>query len=281
MANTRNLYPYHLTPGGPDLTRRLVRRAVQRISSSEKTDASLKQTDASLEQTDASLEQTDTSLKQTDMSLLLAGCRYGENLIGLLDTFKGSLTGIEEDSEAVFFAKMAAMQLGLGKRCSFRYMSPLTMDFDAQSFDIIVLEGIFSSYPAARALKDARRVLKPGGVIMISDSFWKLESMPSYVHDVWEAEERRIFTEHQLGDLFEEAELELAFFEIRRNALNSFYEQFTTEIKSITKADFEGMKHQKSLVKHYKHEIDVYLKHGGEKYMGYFTAMVTAATTRS
>ena len=272
MATIRNLYPYHLTPGGPDLTRRLVRRAVQRLSSPE-------QTDVSLEPTGESPGPIAASVEPTDMSLLLAGCRYGENLLGLLDAFKGSLTGIEEDSEAVFFAKMAAMQLGIGKRCSFRYMSPLTMDFDAQSFDIVVLEGIFSSYPASRALKQARRVLKPDGVIMISDSFWKMESMPPYVHDVWEAEERRIFTEHQLGHLFEAAELELAFFEIRRNALDSFYQQFTSEIKSITKADFEGMKHQKSLVKHYKHEIDVYLKHGGEKYMGYFTAMLTAAKT--
>ena len=101
--------------------------------------------------------------------------------------------------------------------------------------------------------------------------------MPPYVHDVWEAEERRVYTESQLGDLFEDAGLELAFFDIRRKALNSFSQQFTAEIKSITKTDFEGMKHQKSLVKHYKHEIDVYLKHGGEKYMGYFTAIVRAA----
>lgn len=251
MANLNSLYPYHLTPGGPDLTRRLVRRAMQHLSASSPENA----------------------------SLLLMGCRYGENLIGLIDAFKGSLTGIEEDSEAVFFAKMASMQLGLGKRCSFRYMSPLTMDFDAESFDIIAMEGVFSSYPAAKALKEAKRILRPGGAIILSDSFWKEESMPPYVHDVWEAEERRVFTENQLGDLFADAGLQLTYFEVRRSALNAFYQQFMTELKSITKGGFEGMKHQKSLIKHYKHEIDVYLKQGGEKYMGYFTAIVTAEKT--
>jgi len=55
------------------------------------------------------------------------------------------------------------------------------------------------------------------------------------------------------------------------SALDRFYTQFTAEIKSIAHSRFEGMKHYKSLVKQYKHEIDTYFKNGGNKYMGHLT----------
>ena len=64
----------------------------------------------------------------------------------------------------------------------------------------------------------------------------------------------------------------------RSYVLASFYAQFREAAQSIARGKFEGMKHQKSLVKHYKHEIDVYHKHGGDRYMGYVSIAAIKST---
>ena len=66
-------------------------------------------------------------------------------------------------------------------------------------------------------------------------------------------------------------------FNDRSRELRAFYLQFKDDAKSITQSGFEGIKHLKSVVKKYKHEIDVYTKLGGDEHLGYF--MLTAENT--
>lgn len=236
-------YQYHLTPGGPKLSRALLELLPPEL------------------------------LEDATASLLLMGCRMGENALGLAESFTGRIVGIEEDSESVFFGKMTATERGLAGRVSLQYMAPVATNFRDGQFRVVQLEGMLSSYSPGRVLKEALRVLAPGGWLIVSDSCWLEDEIPTFVRDVWESPDHRILTPPQIRTLFEDRGLEVLQLDDRSGVLDTFYRQFQETVRGIAKGGFEGMKHQKSLVKHYKHEIDVYRKNGGERYMGYFGAV--------
>ena len=240
---TETHYPNHLTPGGPKLTRALLAQ----IPAEVRTDPGA--------------------------SLLLMGCRQGENALALDGHFAGRIVGIEEDSESIFYGKMVAADLKLASRVSLQYMSPVATNFQNGQFQVIILEGVLSSYAPGRVLKEALRILDADGWLLASDSCWLEEEVPTYVRDVWESPDFKIPTPQTVRTLLEERGLEVLQLEDRSTALDPFYHQFHETVRGIAKGGLEGMKHQKAIVKHYKHEIDVYNKHGGDRFLCYFSAI--------
>jgi SAM-dependent methyltransferase len=235
------LYPVHLTPGGPPLSRDMLLRCPPDL------------------------------LQREDAQLLLMGCRFGEHLITLPYHFAGRITGIEDDSEAVLYGKMAIAQAGMSERVNIMMTSPLATRFQPGQFDVILLEGVFSSYPANKVLKEAKRLLSSTGVLLFSDSCWLEANVPAFARQVWESREHKIMLFEETVTLFAERGFDVIAAEDHSRVLGSFYAQFRDAAQTIAKGKFEGMKHLKTLVKHYKHEIDVYHKHGGKRYMGYMS----------
>jgi SAM-dependent methyltransferase len=239
----KKVFPFHLTPGGPRLTRTLIAQIPDELRLNPAA------------------------------SLLLIGCRQGENALGLAEHFAGSIVGIEEDSESIFFAKMAATEMALASRVSLRFMAPVATNFRNGQFDIVIVEGVMSSYTPSRVLKEALRILADDGWLLLSDSCWLEADVPPYIRNLWESPERKILTPPLVREMLVERGCEVLQLDDRSEVLGPFYRQFQETVRGIAKGGFVGMKHQKGLVKHYKHEIDVYQKNGGDRYMGYFSAV--------
>jgi SAM-dependent methyltransferase len=235
----RSPYPFHLTPGGPALLDRALRKAFG------------------------------ATAPGPDARLLLVGSRYGENLFGLLRGFPGRITGIDEDTEGVFYAKMLRPELDPEGRTTVRIGAAHATGDPPDLYDAVILDGVLSSGPARKIVREAARVVAPGGVVIAADSCWLEPGVPTFAHDVWETERRKV---QQLSDfplLFSGTGLEVLYTEDASSWLGGFYAQFGGTVRGIVHDGFEGMKHHRALVKHYKHEIDIYLRHGGARYMGY------------
>jgi len=238
-----SLFPYNLTPGGPELSISLLQHIPEELRGN------------------------------ADASLLLVGCRLGENLLALAEHFPGKLIGIDEDAETIYYAKWAVKEAGMQEQVSARMIAPVQTNFQPGHFDIVILEGMFAGYPPTRVLKEALRVLSPDGWLLLSDSCWLDDDVPTYVREVWEGPDHKLLTPAEVRTLLEERGLEVLALENWSDALGPFYEQFRGTVKDMAKGGFEGLKHLKGLVKHYKHEIDVYSKHRGYEYMGYLGAV--------
>lgn len=238
-----SLFPFHLTPGGPELSLSLLQHVSEGLRN------------------------------KAEASLLLVGCRLGENLLAIAEHFSGKVIGIDEDAETIYYAKYAMKETDLHERVSARMMAPVQTNFRPGQFDIVLLEGMFAGYPPTRVLKEALRVLSPGGWLLLSDSCWLDEEVPTYVREVWEGPDHKLLTPADVRSLLEERGLEVLALENWSDVLGPFYDQFSGKVKDMAKGGFEGLKHLKGLVKHYKHEIDVYTKHRGDEYMGYLAAV--------
>ncbi len=249
-ASHSDLFPVHLTPGGPSLSRDMLKHCHPEI------------------------------LQREDAQLLLIGCRFGENLIALAERFAGRIIGIEEDSEAALYARMAIAEAGLAPRVVAQMMSPLATNFRPGQFDVIVMEGIFSSYPAGKAMKEAGRIISSEGILLFADSCWLETDIPIFARQVWESPDHKIMTVDAITTLIIERGYELINVTDRSQVLGSFYAQFRDAAQNLVRGRFEGMKHLKSIIRHYKHEIDIYHKHGGKRYMGYVSVAAGRKTVK-
>lgn len=108
------------------------------------------------------------NLKNED-KILFVGIGTGEDLRFIPEGI--SVTGIDITNEMLDIARRKARELGL-KEAKIINMDGQNLDFEEDTFDYAVLNLILSVIPNAnKALKEAYRVLKPGGKIAIFDKF--------------------------------------------------------------------------------------------------------------
>jgi ubiquinone/menaquinone biosynthesis C-methylase UbiE len=102
-----------------------------------------------------------------DRKILDVGCGYGRSLLGLQQNGYQNLYGIDYSSEMIQRAKNETGLPTAHLVCG----SALSLPFEDEFFDVILLFATLNCLPGrdAIALKEAMRVLRPGGHILIND----------------------------------------------------------------------------------------------------------------
>ncbi len=104
--------------------------------------------------------------------VLDAGCGIGGSSIWLAKNFDVEVTGITLTASQVGRAESYAKQKGVADRVTFREADYTNTPFEDESFDIVWgLESICYAVQKKDFVKEAYRVLKPGGQIVVADGF--------------------------------------------------------------------------------------------------------------
>ncbi|MAT38027.1 MAG: hypothetical protein CL946_00310 [Ectothiorhodospiraceae bacterium] len=244
--NIKDLYPFSYTPAGA----KGVRRAFDLLG----------------------LEFTNTE----DKSLLYIGSRHGEAPLRLAKDFEGTILGIDEDTEGILYGKFAADALGYGKRVNFKVADPNKFRMVGAGYDYVVSDCMLTQQTAS-TLGAIFEFLNESGTLIIMEPSWLGEGVPTFVKDVWEIDDANIMNVEAWRKMLEQG----GFTEIDTGNLSKqlepFYKQFSEDMKGLANSGYEGMKHQKALAKAFKHEMDVYLRQGGRKWMGHLLVVGSRA----
>lgn len=81
---------------------------------------------------------------------------------------KGKIIGIDATEEMVQKARLAAQSAGMGRKIEWRVAPAESLPFDREEFDLITCTMSFPRLRAEAFLKEAYRVLKPDGRLLIA-----------------------------------------------------------------------------------------------------------------
>lgn len=104
--------------------------------------------------------------------ILDAGCGVGGSSIFLAKNFKANTVGITLSEKQVLKSRENAQKHGVEDKCVFDEQSYLSTDFPDNTFDFVWgIESVCYAYDKADFLREAYRILKPGGTVMVADFF--------------------------------------------------------------------------------------------------------------
>ena len=107
-----------------------------------------------------------------DTKVLEVACNRGDNLIRVYTKYKCKIIGIDIDQVAIDQALENIHLLSLDKEIEVRNMNALNLDFEDETFDLIINEAMLTmlkNEDKAKALKNYHRVLKKGGYLLTHD----------------------------------------------------------------------------------------------------------------
>jgi len=130
------------------------------------------------------LELTEYALKtagaKPEDRILDIGCGDGTAAAFIREKFGCSVVGIDTDEKAVEKAKAAGVDA--------RVMDASFLEFESRSFDIVMMECVFSVLNRQEeSLHEAFCMIKPGGYLIISDLYCREPDMERYKKDYKEA----------------------------------------------------------------------------------------------
>lgn len=119
--------------------------------------------------------------------VLDAGCGVGGSAIFLAQTCNCQAIGITLSAKQARTAAQKAAQAGVQDKAIFKVMDFTCTDFPSQSFDVVWgIESVCHANDKRLFIKEAWRLLKPGGRLIVADGFAKQQ--PSNLQDQFRME---------------------------------------------------------------------------------------------
>ena len=105
-----------------------------------------------------------------EQAVLDVACGRGHSAVHLAETFGCRVTGLDLGAQNIAAAEQHARERGVAHLAAFRQGDAEGLPFDAGSFDALISECSFCTFPdKASAASEMARVLRPGGRLGLTD----------------------------------------------------------------------------------------------------------------
>lgn len=143
-------------------------------------------------------------------------------------------------------------------------------DFNAEEFDLVYAQASISLTNRNKIIKEIKRILKPEGVLCLSEITALQKDYPAFVKNIFEASDILPLQNDKCTDYYKERNFTILYEEDLTSSLNSFYESAVISLKgSIDNLSDKEKSYYKKLLKKISHESNAYLKLGADKFIGF------------
>jgi len=116
------------------------------------------------------------------------GCGTGASALTLAEQFNASITAVDAIPEFLAELEARARERGLDHRVQTLCASMDDLPFSADEFDVIWSEGAIYNIGFERGARLWMPLLKPGGILAVSELTWLTRERPTEIQAHWEEE---------------------------------------------------------------------------------------------
>ncbi|MFA8342319.1 MAG: class I SAM-dependent methyltransferase [Rhodothermaceae bacterium] len=205
-------------------------------------------------------------------SVLVVGSGSEQVAKKLAEESESAVHLIVEDYDSLMNSKIA---LDHNPAVDVRLMDFEITDFNQNEFDFIYAQASVSGSRRNKIIKELKRILKPEGIFCAGEIVNLKEDMPVFLQDIWESADLDPMNIGKVDAYYEERNFEV---EETKNLSDILKEYYRINEKMLPETK-EGLSEQeksyyKKLIKRVSHESGVYLKQGGDSYIGFYVLVM-------
>ncbi len=221
------------------------------------------------------LKQTEFLIENFDVSgrsVLVMGGNSEKAAEKILTSGASSVEIIVEDYEQLLKSRINLKQT---PGIEVKMMEFESTDYKPNSFDLIFAQGSISVVGRNKIIKEIRRVLKSGGFLCSGEIVKFKKSVPPFVNNMFENSSLLPLFVEEIEGYYGERKFELIKSRDFSNTLRDYYSEVIKKSgeaeKTLTQ---EEKSYYKKLLNRIHHESNVYLKLGGDKFIGFVVMLL-------
>lgn len=184
----------------------------------------------------------------------------------MLDAKAISVNLIVNDYESLIKARLL---LSKESKITVKMMDYDNTDFEENEIDLLYAQASISTSDRNKIIKEVKRILKPDGVLCVSELTVLQKDYPPFIRDIFDSSDILPLLHEKCKDYYLEKKFEILFEEDMTSSLKSFYESAVIALKeTIPSLSDQEKSYHKKLLNKISHESNAYLKLGGDKYIG-------------
>ncbi|NBD95185.1 MAG: methyltransferase domain-containing protein [Gammaproteobacteria bacterium] len=198
------------------------------------------------------------------------GCGTGASALVLARLLNARITAVDFLPEFLEVLKARADEAGLDDaiRPVCRSIDDLDLDFENESFDVVWSEGAVYNVGFERGVGAWRRLLRPGGILALSEISWLTAERPAELQQHWETEYPEIDRPSaKLRVLEDQGYSPIACFALPPHCwLDNYYRPMQARFEAFLERHGNSAK-ARAIVDAERQEIELYERH--QAYYGY------------
>ena len=148
-------------------------------------------------------------------------------------------------------------------------------DFGKDEIDIVLAQNSLTDFRRTKILKEIKRILKPGGIISAGELVKTQKNAPVFVEDMFRNSLLDPLTPEDLEKFYTERSFDIIEKYDLSFTLKKYYTVVLNKLKETLGVLSEReKKYYKKLIKKISHESNIYLKQGGDKYIGFWNYLM-------
>ncbi len=213
-----------------------------------------------------------SKLELTGFNILILGSSNAIISKLLFNKSKEKVEIIVEDYESLLVTQL---ELGDQTEVSVKLMDFEKTDYSENRFDLVYAQGSISDKRRKKIVKEIKRILKPNGHLCIGEIVKLEDKIPNFIKEIYELSDLEPILHDRVSSFYEERNFEVIDLINLSNTLKEYYSLNLKLLKDNIKSLSPNEKaYYKTILNKISHESNVYLKLGGDRYMGLITLIL-------
>lgn len=167
-------------------------------------------------------------------TILEIGCGNGPATLPLAERTAARIVASDTDEGALERLRSEAAARGLADRIAVRHLDMAQLPAPDRPFDVIWSEGSAYVIGVERALRDWRPLLRPGGVLVLSDMVWRTDAPSDALRTFWASEYPAMTTAAaRLKQATRAGYRVLGHFDMGREAMDAYYVPLEARVAAL------------------------------------------------